>query len=46
MGAPSTKQISLLDSLASVWIKILVLIVYLVVAFAVSYVVFMRMDIR
>jgi ABC-2 type transport system permease protein len=45
-SSPSTKQISLLDSLASVWIKILVLIVYLVVAFAISYVAFMRMDIR
>jgi ABC-2 type transport system permease protein len=43
---PSTKQISLLDSLASVWVKILVLVVYLVVAFAISYVAFMRMDIR
>ncbi len=46
MAAPSTRQISLLDSLASVWAKILVLIVYLVVCFAVSYVAFMRMDIR
>ncbi len=43
---PSTKQISLLDSLASVWIKLLVLVVYLVVSFAISYVAFMRMDIR
>jgi ABC-2 type transport system permease protein len=46
MSSPSTKQISLLDSLASVWVKILVLVVYLVVAFAISYVAFMRMDIR
>lgn len=45
-ATPSTKQISLLDSLASVWSKLLVLIVYLVVAFAASYVAFMRMDIR
>jgi ABC-2 type transport system permease protein len=43
---PSTKQISLLDSLASVWVKIMVLIVEMVVAFAISYVAFMRMDIR
>jgi ABC-2 type transport system permease protein len=43
---PSTKQISLLDSLASVWVKLLVLIVEMVVAFAISYMAFMRMDIR
>ena len=43
---PSTKHISLLDSLASVWIKILVLIVETIVAFAISYMAFMRMDIR
>lgn len=46
MATPSSKQISLLDSLASVWTKILVLIVEMVVAFAISYVAFMRMDIR
>jgi len=45
-AAASSKQISLLESLASVWIKILILIVYLVVSFAVSYVAFMRTDIR
>lgn len=46
MATPSRKQISLLDSLASVWTKILVLIVEMVVAFAISYAAFMRMDIR
>ncbi len=40
------REYSLLDSLASVWVKILVLVVEMVIAFAVSYVAFMRMDIR
>jgi ABC-2 type transport system permease protein len=44
--ATPTRQVSLLDSLASVWVKIFVLIVEMVVAFAVSYVAFMRMDVR
>ncbi|WP_174591737.1 ABC transporter permease [Methanocella conradii] len=44
--ATSTRQVSLLDSLASVWVKIFVLIVEMVVAFVVSYVAFMRMDVR
>ncbi len=40
------RDYTLLDSLASVLVKILVLIVEMVVAFAISYVAFMRMDIR
>ncbi len=44
--ATPTRQVSLLDSLASVWVKIFVLIVEMVVAFVVSYVAFMRMDVR
>jgi len=42
----TAKEVSLLDSLASVWIQLLALIVELVVAFGISYAVFMRMDIR
>ena len=45
VGKPVT-QVSLLDSLASVWVKILIFLVYLIVPFAISYVVFMRLDIR
>lgn len=45
-GTASKKEISLPESLASVWTKILVLLVELAIALAVSYVVFMRMDIR
>jgi ABC-2 type transport system permease protein len=40
------KEVSLLDSIAFVWVKLLALIIYLVVTFGISYVVFMRMDIR
>ncbi|MDI6897367.1 ABC transporter permease subunit [Methanocella conradii] len=46
VATTSARQVSLLDSLASVWVKIFVLIVEMVVAFAVSYVAFMRMDVR
>jgi ABC-2 type transport system permease protein len=41
-----THEISIFDSLASVWIQILVLVIEIVVAFSISYVAFMRMDIR
>lgn len=43
---PSNKTISVWESLSYVWMKILALIVEIVVAFAVSYVMFMRMDVR
>ena len=42
----SAPELSLFDSLASVWVNILVLVVEIIIAFAISYVVFMRMDIR
>ena len=45
-GATSKNQVSLLDSLGSVWTKLLALLVELIAALAISYVVFMRMDIR
>ncbi len=40
------REPSLLDSLGSVWVNILVLLVEMIMALSVSYVVFMRMDIR
>jgi ABC-2 type transport system permease protein len=43
---PSFKEVSLLDSLSSIWALILVLIVEILVAFAISYSLFIRMDIR
>ncbi len=42
----SNKPISVWQSLAYVWIKILALIVEIIVAFGVSYILFMRLDIR
>lgn len=39
-------QVSLLDSLSYVWIKVLALLVETLLAFALSYVIFMRMDVR
>lgn len=46
IATTSARQVSLLDSLASVWVKIFALIVEMVIAFAISYVAFMRMDVR
>jgi len=43
---PYTKNISVLESLSYVWTKVLALIVEIVLAFGITYVVFMRMDIR
>lgn len=44
-GGQHYVEIPLLDSLASVWTKLLVLLVEMVVAFALSYLAFMRMDV-
>jgi len=40
------KQYSLLDSIMYVKVQIMVLLIYLVVEFAISYAAFMRMDVR
>jgi ABC-2 type transport system permease protein len=45
-GTLQSNDISLLSSLASVWTNILVLIVEMIVAFAITYISFTRMDIR
>ena len=37
---------SLLDSLAAVWLKVLALVLEIAVAFGIAYVVFMRADVR
>jgi ABC-2 type transport system permease protein len=42
----SRAQVSILDSLSYIWVKLLALIVETIVAFALSYVVFLRMDVR
>jgi ABC-2 type transport system permease protein len=44
--APYNKTISVLESLSYVWMKALGLIVEIVLAFGITYVAFMRMDIR
>jgi ABC-2 type transport system permease protein len=44
--APYNKNISILESLSYVWTKVLGLIVEIVLAFGITYVAFMRMDIR
>jgi len=45
-GTYTPKQYSLLDSIMYVKVQIMVLLIYLIVAFAISYVAFMRMDVR
>ena len=42
----SAKEMSLLDSLAAVWLKVLALVLEIAVAFGIAYVVFMRADVR
>lgn len=44
--SPYTKTISVFESLSYVWMKVLGLIVEMVLAFGLTYVAFMRMDIR
>jgi ABC-type transport system involved in multi-copper enzyme maturation permease subunit len=39
-------QVSLMDSLSYVWVKVLALLVETLLAFALSYVLFMRADVR
>ena len=41
-----SKTMSLLDSLAAVWLKVLALVLEIAVAFGIAYVVFMRADVR
>ncbi len=44
--SPTTKTISVLESVSYVWTKVLGLIVEIILAFGLTYVAFMRMDIR
>jgi ABC-2 type transport system permease protein len=44
--ASSGEEMSLLDSLASVWMRVLILIAEIIAAFGIAYVAFMRTDIR
>jgi ABC-type transport system involved in multi-copper enzyme maturation permease subunit len=45
MGS-SGEEMSLLDSLASVWMRVLILIAEILAAFGIAYKAFMRTDIR
>jgi ABC-2 type transport system permease protein len=42
----ASDQMSVLDSLASVWLKVLAILAEIVIAFGISYVIFMRADVR
>ncbi len=44
--ASSGEEMSLLDSLASVWMRVLILIAEIIAAFGIAYLAFMRTDIR
>ena len=40
------RSVSLVESFSFIWVKLLALIIEVIIAFIISYIVFMRMDIR